>query len=214
VTIRHFPAAGAAARSKARWERDVLLLERELAKNPDEARAAFYLGMTLLWLGRNAEAIVALDRRIALGGWNEEVFYAKLSKARATHNAGHPWSQVLALYLDAHAAAPHRAEPLHAIAIHYDGEGNHALALLFARRAYELPLPTADTLFVEEEVYTWRAADLVGTHAYWLGELALGEDAARRAVRARPGDARLEQNLRFYEAAKQKGSRRGSRGAP
>jgi glycosyltransferase involved in cell wall biosynthesis len=200
VTIRHLAGDRATERTKLRWERDVVLLERELEKNPRETRTSFYLGMTLLWLDRNEEAIAALERRIALGGWQEEVFYAKLSKARAAQRAGRQWHEVLGLYLDAHAAAPHRAEPLYAIAMHYDAEGDHALALLFARRAYELPLPAADTLFVEEDVYAWRAADLVGAHAYWLGELALGEEAARRAACARPDDARLAQNLGFYQA--------------
>ena len=197
VVIRHLTDSHASARSRARWEKDVGLLEAELAKNPRATREAFYLAMTLYWLGRAEEAIAAFDRRIALGGWNEEVFYAKLSKARAANLARRPWPEALALFLEAHAQAPHRAEPLVDIALHYDGEKNHALALLFARPAYELPLP-ADALFVEEDAYLWRAADLVGTHAYWLGDFALGETAARKAASARPGDARLAQNLRYY----------------
>jgi glycosyltransferase involved in cell wall biosynthesis len=199
VTIAHHADGQGAARSKARWERDVRLLESELTQDPRATRPAFYLGMTLLWLGRYEPAIAALDRRIDLGGWSEEVFFAKLSKARAALHTTRPWAEVLAMYLDAHAAAPHRAEPLCDVAARYDREGNHALALLFARRAYELPLPTADSLFVEEDVYAWRAADLVGTHAYWLGEYELGEQAASKAVAAKPGETRLVQNLAFYE---------------
>lgn len=199
VTIVHETDDHSQARSRARWERDVALLESEVALRPTLARPAFYLAMTLFWLGRYEDAIHAFDRRIALGGWAEEVFYAKLSKARAAKAAGRPWSEVLVMHLDAHAAAPQRAEPLFEVAMHYDAEGNHALALLFARRAYDLPLPAEDVLFVEHEVYEWRAADLVGTHAYWLGERALGELAARQAVTARPNDPRLVRNLSFYE---------------
>jgi len=202
VTVRHVPDRASGERSRARWERDARLLEQEFVRDPSAARAAFYLGMTYLWLGRYAEAMTALDRRIALGGWSEEVFYAKLSKARAARGANLPWPQVLAAYLDAHAAAAHRAEPLVDISLHYDAENHHALAFLFARRAYELPFPSADTLFVEEEAYRWRAADLVGAHAYWIGEFEIGEQAARKAVQARPGDARLAANLRFYSARK------------
>jgi glycosyltransferase involved in cell wall biosynthesis len=201
VTIRHFVDDQAAERSRARWTRDVHLLEREVAKNPGASREAFYLAMTLLWLGRNEEAIAAFDRRIALGGWQEEVFYAKLSKARAANRARRPWGEVLPMYLDAHGAAPHRAEPLLDVAMHYDAEQNHALAFLFARRAYELPFP-ADTLFVEVDAYAWKAADLVGTHGYWLGEYTLGEQAAQKAAHARPADARLARNLQFYRERK------------
>lgn len=198
TTIRHVADDQSGLRSRMRWERDALLLERALEENPDAAREAFYLGMTYLWLGRNQEAMAALERRIALGGWREEVFYAKLSRARAANRAGRPWPEVLTLYLDAHGFAPHRAEPLCDIAMRYDAENDHALALLFARRAYELPLPAGDTLFVEDEVYRWRAADLVGTHAYWVGELSLGAEAARKAASARPDDARLAKNLAHY----------------
>ena len=198
VTIVHAIDDRSQERSRARWERDLVLLEQDVAANPSAARPAFYLAMTLLWLGRYEEAIRAFDRRVALGGWAEEVYCARLSKARAAKAARRPWPEVLALFLDAHAAAPQRAEPLFDVATHYDAEGNHALALLFARRAYELPLPATDILFVEHEVYEWRAADLVGTHAYWLGERALGERAARQAADARKGDERLARNLGFY----------------
>jgi tetratricopeptide (TPR) repeat protein len=200
VRIRHAAGARGAARSLARWERDVSLLERELEADPKATRAAFYLGMTLFWLGRYREAIAAFDRRVALGGWTEEVFHARLSKARAAELAGDAWPEVLGLYLEAHSQAPHRAEPLHQIALHYDAMKDHALAFLFARRAYELPLPHEDSLFVDEAIYRWRSADLVGTHAYWLGEFAVGEEAARQAVRDGPADERLARNLGFYEA--------------
>jgi glycosyltransferase involved in cell wall biosynthesis len=200
AVVVHHPGEQGQARSRARWERDVALLDREVARDPAATRPAFYLGLTLFWLGRHLEAIAALERRIALGGWAEEVFYAKLVRARAAAAVGRPWSEVLVLYLDAHSAAPHRAEPLHDVAMQYDARGEHALALLFARRAYELPLPARDALFVEHEVYRWRTADLVGSHAYWLGERALGHEAARRAAAAVPGDARLAGNLRFYES--------------
>jgi len=198
VTVVHHTEAASEARSRARWERDVALLERETTRDPAATRPAFYLGLTLYWLGRYDEAIAALDRRIHLGGWAEEVFHARLTKARAAGAAKRPWDSVLAMYLEAHSAAPHRAEPLHDVALHYDAAGDHALALLFARRAYELPLPAKDTLFVEHEVYQWRAADLVGTHAYWVGERALGEAAAAKAARAVPGNERLAKNLSFY----------------
>jgi hypothetical protein len=82
--------------------------------------------------------------------------------------------------------------------MHYDGLGQHALTFLFARRGAELPLPLRDTLFVDEEVYAWKLADLVGASAYWIGEHAIGEAAARRASEARPSDERLAKNLSYY----------------
>jgi hypothetical protein len=204
VTVRHHPGADSAERSRKRWERDALLLAEAAARDPADTRSAFYLAQTYLWLERYEQAEPAFRRRIALGGWVEEVYESKVALARIAAAQGLPWGEVQARYLDAHATAPHRAEPLHAIAMHHDGLGQHALTFLFARRGMELPLPVNDSLFVDEEVYTWKLADLTASSGYWLGELVVGEAAARQAVRNRPGDARLEKNLGFYLERKRK----------
>ena len=196
--IRHHPDPQAIARSHARRERDLALLGEALRRDPADTRSAFYFAMTNLWLGRWNDAVVAFRRRIELGGWAEEVFLAKQGLADAAAGRGDPWNEVLGLYLDAHAFAPHRAEPLHKIALHHNARGEHALCLLFARRGLDLPYPERDVHFVDADVYTWKLHDLGGTSAYWLGEYELGERSARAAVARRPGDARLAQNLAFY----------------
>jgi hypothetical protein len=200
--IRHEPGARSEERSRRRWERDAELLEAAVRREPDETRSAFYLAQTYLWLGRHDAAEAMFRRRIALGGWAEEVYESKAALARIAAARGVPWGEVEVRWLDAHAFAPHRAEPLYAIALHYDALGQHALTFLFARRGAELPLPVRDTLFVDEDVYTWKLADLVGTSAYWIGEYTVGEAAARKAAEARPGDARLAKNLAFYTPAR------------
>jgi hypothetical protein len=198
VLVRHEPGARSEERSRRRWERDAVLLEAAVAHEPEDTRAVFYLAETYLWLGRYDGAEATFRRRIELGGWAEEIYESKAALARVAAARGAPWSEVQARWLDAHAFAPHRAEPLYAVALHYDALGQHALTFLFARRGAELPLPVGDTLFVDEEVYTWKLADLVGTSAYWIGEHATGEAAARKAAAARPGDTRLAKNLSYY----------------
>jgi glycosyltransferase involved in cell wall biosynthesis len=198
ASIRHDPDPQAIARSHARRERDLGLLAGALQRDPSDARAAFYLAMTHKWLRRWDDAASAFRRRIELGGWAEEVFLAKLGLAEVAESRGDAWSDVLALYLDAFAFAPHRAEPLHRIALHHNLRGEHALCLVFARRALDLPYPSRDVHFVDADVYTWKLHDLVGTSAYWLGEYELGERSARAAVERRPDDARLARNLSYY----------------
>jgi hypothetical protein len=211
VLVRHVVGAASAERSRARWERDVELLTRESEREPDNARAVYYLGMTLSWLGRWAEAAEVLDRRIAMGGWKEEVYQARMQRALVAREQREPWPAIMDQYLRAYAVAPHRAEPLHAIALHYDAEGERGLCFLFARRGYELPYPSQDTLFVDDSVYNWRLPDLVASSGYWLGELEIGEAAARKALRARPDDPRLRKNLDFYLEALAAKAKKGSR---
>lgn len=198
VVIQHHPAADAVERSRKRWARDVGLLEKAIAEDPNDSRAAFYLANTLFWLHRYDEAEKAFIRRIALGGWREELYESRWSIAKIAAAQNRPWLEVQSKYLDAFLFAPHRAEPLHAIAAHHDVLQQHALTFLFARRGYELPFPKQDTLFVDEDVYTWKIADLVASSAFWIGEFVIGEEAAHKAARAQPKDPRLQTNLDFY----------------
>jgi glycosyltransferase involved in cell wall biosynthesis len=137
--IRHRPGPRSVERSRARWERDRAILERAVAANPSDTRSVFYLAQTCRWLGDVDAASEHFIRRIALGGWREEVYESRLQLAAIAEAGARPWPEVQQLYLDAHAAAPHRAEPLHAIARHHDEHGEHALCLLFATRGLELP---------------------------------------------------------------------------
>jgi glycosyltransferase involved in cell wall biosynthesis len=196
--IRHDRAPVSEERSRARWTRDAELLARAIAQDPGDTRATFYLAQTLNWLGRSEEAIALYERRIALGGWVEEVYYSKLMIAQLCERLGRPWPEAQQRYLDAFAAAPHRAEPLCAIADHHIRSQAFTVAYLFARRAYELPYPEQDRLFVDDAAYAWRAADLMATSAYYAGDFEAGERAARQAIAARPDDARLQANLAFY----------------
>jgi len=204
--IRHERRGESAARTRDRWERDIRVLEAALARTPSDTRSAFYLGLTHMWLEHYEDAIAPLQRRIALQGWLEEVYYTKLQLALAYHKLGRPWREVLESYLDAHATSPHRAEALYYIAHHYSLAKEHALCMLFAQPAFALPVPPNERLFVDEDIYRWKAADLVAGSAFYVGQLDLGEAAARQTLKHQPSDARVQKNLEFYL------ERRGAKG--
>lgn len=181
-----------------KWERDAELLTAALAKDRTDARAAFYLALTLAWLGRNEEATTALRRRIGMGGWAEEVYQARMRLAGVLELLDRPWRDVEDVLLAAFKSAPHRAEPLYEIAKHYNSLSEHALTFLYASHGNRLPLPTEERLFVDESVYTWKLADLVAASGYWIGQFEEGEKAALKAARAMPEDERLARNLVHY----------------
>jgi glycosyltransferase involved in cell wall biosynthesis len=184
---------------KRRYERDVELLEAELERDPTSSRTLFYLGCSYLWTGRNVEAIRTFKRRIDLGGWKEEVFAAKLLSARAACHLGLSWERCVSLYLEAHSYDPTRAEPLADIAKGYGERGDRAAAVVFARRAFEIPEPTGGmALFLERAVYTWLAADILAHHAYYTpGCESIGLEAAKHAWEHGPPEQRehLARNL-------------------
>ncbi|HKH28553.1 MAG TPA: hypothetical protein VKA61_09485, partial [Sphingomicrobium sp.] len=182
--------------------RDLELLRAERKRDPSNARTAFYLAQTLEDLGRAREAHQAYKDRIALGGWHEEVYEARFRLARTALAMGQPWESAQAFYLEAFSAAPHRAEPLFEIALHWQRVGNHPLAFLFGQRAMQLPYPERDVMPVNGAVYSHLALEVVGASAWYIGEYAIGEAALRRALAVRPGAPELLKNLEFYEQRK------------
>jgi len=172
------------AATRARWERDLVLLEADRAQAPTDPRTLFYLAQTYDCLGRTEEAITYYRERVRVGGWAEETFEAAMRIALMLARIDRPWPEIQQAYLDAHTFDPKRAEPLVAIAEHYYYKhDNLPLTFLFARRAMELPLPNA-TLFVEREAYEWKAAHLVSIAGYYLGGDAwhVGKAGADRAL--------------------------------
>jgi tetratricopeptide (TPR) repeat protein len=135
-----------------KYERDRALLEAELDRDPDNDRATFYLAQTLRDMGLTEEAIKLYRRRVELGGWDEEVFYAAFQVAELT--AEEKPLDSIPLFLEALELRPSRAEPLHQAAYACRRLGMWESAYTFARRAIEIPEPD-DILFVSTTTYAW-----------------------------------------------------------
>ncbi len=133
-------------------QRDRHLLERDLQRDPDNARAIFYLAQTYRDLGEDDRAIELYLRRAELGGWEEEVFYA-LYQAGALLGRRDVGSG-LPILLSAWQARPGRAEALHELARICRFAGWHEAARAFAECGLEIPHPR-DRLFVHQWIYEW-----------------------------------------------------------
>jgi len=203
VQLCQHPKPQSAEASRARWSRDLELLKADKEANPTDSRTSFYLAQTYECLGKPEAALLEYEHRIRLGGWSEETFEAKLRRAKILAVVKQ-WPEAEAAFLDVHQFDPKRAEPLFHIANHYYGLDQHALVYLFASRALALPMPKT-MLFVDAEVYEWKAADLVAISGFYLGKqlgdtqvLAAGERAADLAVKGSPNNDRLRNNRAFY----------------
>jgi hypothetical protein len=167
LTVVHFADGG--ARSD-KFERDQRLLERELERRPDDPRTLFYLAQTVRDLGDRERAAALYERRVAVGGWWEERFYAAyqagLLRALEDPVAGARW------LLSACQLAPHRAEPLCDLARIGREQGWHATAYRAAARGMALGYPERDVLFVHRDVYEWRLRFERSVAAWWVGRPA------------------------------------------
>jgi tetratricopeptide (TPR) repeat protein len=135
-------------------ERDRELLRREIRETPANPRTVFYFAQTLFDMGDHREAIGWYEKRIALGGWEQEVAYSKFRIALCCM-ALEDWGQAQAWTQLAHDTGG-RAEPAYYMCKALREAGEHARAYSFLVQAKAVPQPpAADCLFVEAPVYDY-----------------------------------------------------------
>ena len=161
-------------------ERDLRLLRAALELDPTSERSLFYLGQTLREAGRYAEAVEAYQRRIDLGGWDEEVWYSRFMVARCEEGRGEEGAFVTGC-LEAYQLRPRRAEPLHALAQYYRKLGRNELAAAFCEMALKIPQPE-DILFVDEEVYRTGLRHEMSISGYYCQDAQRRQRARRYAA--------------------------------
>ena len=162
-----------------KFERDLLLLEADVAEDPENARAVFYLAQTRENLGDGPGALAAYRRRIALGGWDEEVFWSMYRSANILDTAG-DWPAAAQMHVTAWEFRPHRAEPLFHLARGQRERGAHMTALMWATRGKELAYPEQDRLFVERWIYDWGIDLELSASLWWNGRRDEAHEIWRR----------------------------------
>ncbi|OBI90985.1 glycosyltransferase [Mycobacterium sp. 1245805.9] len=161
---------GARSQDPQKYARDRDLLLAEVERNPEDARSVFYLAQSYFDLGDFANARKWYERRVEMGGWDEEIYYSMVRLAEAMAHLDWPWQVVQDAYLKAWEFRPTRAEALHAIARRYREDQRYLPGHLFAERAAQIPFPEKDVLFVGADVYAWRAMDEQAVCAFWIGK--------------------------------------------
>lgn len=134
-----------------KFERDIKLLEKGLKNEPDNVRYMFYLAQSYNSVGRNKESNKMYKKRIASGGWDEEIWYSHYMIAQNHKILGNnikfeEWM------LRAYEIRKTRAEPLYKLTEHFRVIGQQFKAYEYARIGKEIPYPS-DTLFIEKQVY-------------------------------------------------------------
>jgi glycosyltransferase involved in cell wall biosynthesis len=182
---------------RARWTRDLDLLNRDRTDDPKDPRPYFYLGQTHECLGQFAEALPFFEQRAKMGGYFDEVYEAKYRIGKMKEKLARPWAEIQQAYLEAYAHDPRRAEPLYAISQYWYDKNIHAVSRLFAVAAAETRKPSTD-LFLDEDVYTWKSADRAAISSFYAGHKADGRYWAEIALSWRSDDERLRANRAFF----------------
>lgn len=185
--VVHHHADGGMRSGRLAWDAEVL--ERELSRDPGNQRATFYLAQTYRDLGEEERALELYRRRVELGGWDQEVFYAAY-QAGAILARSRP-DDALPLLIDAWQMRPTRAEPLYELARLSRLAGRYQAAYAFAQQGLEIPYPD-DILFVHRFVYEWGLLLEFATAAYWVNRLDQAAEANDRLL----ADERVPEEVR------------------
>jgi glycosyltransferase involved in cell wall biosynthesis len=134
-----------------KFQRDRTLLEKGLNDEPTNGRYMFYLAQTYKCLDLYKESIKMYKKRIATGGWSEELWYshymiAEMYASMKNYPKFEEWM------LRAHAYRPSRSEPLAKLAEHFRIVGQHYKSYHYIQLGRTIPFPD-DSLFVESKVY-------------------------------------------------------------
>lgn len=161
---------GARARDPLTFRRDALLLEEALLREPTNSRYMFYLAQSYADGHEYGLAIDRYQRRIAMGGWEEEVWSSMYQIAKLREYRGDPWPEIQHVLLEAFSRRPTRAEPLFRIGVHYQKEQNFPLAHLFFSAAMQIPYPVGEVIYVEHEVYNFFLPLEYAVSCFYVGQ--------------------------------------------
>jgi tetratricopeptide (TPR) repeat protein len=154
-----------------KYVRDVELLTRGITENPKNDRYHFYLANTLKDMGKHDEAIEMYKRRIALGGWNQEIWQSYYKIGTCYKNIG-KMPEALDAWLMAYNILPNRAENLYEIVKYYRETSKHNLSYLFYTIAKnvinECGSKKDEYLFLENDVYTHKCDYEYTIIAYYI----------------------------------------------
>ena len=134
-----------------KFTRDLAMLEAELKEQPTNVRTHFYLAQTLKCLGRHEESIEYYKKRIELGGWYEEVWYAHYMIAHQYLELKKPEEAEMWVQKGQNFNS-YRAESLYQLVKHFRIVGHQWKAMHYYLEAKKIRKPDV-ALFLESEVY-------------------------------------------------------------
>lgn len=148
--------------------KDAKALEEALENDPENARYTFYLAQSYRDAEKPELALKYYEQRVALGGWDQEMFWSLYQIAELQENLKFSDDLVSKGYYKAFKFRPTRAEPLYRLAQYFRLKENYFLAYLVAQHGLHIQHPS-DILFVESWIYDYGLLLEYSISAYWIG---------------------------------------------
>lgn len=168
-------ADGARSRDPKKYEKDAQALEKALVFDPNNSRYMFYLGQSYLNCAQYENALKAYQRRVSMGGWDQEIYWSLYSIGRIQEILKVSEDQILLSYARAFEFRPTRAEPLSRMADILLKKGSPRLALILLNQAKQIPVP-CEGVFVEKNIYNYTLDLQIADALFMTGNKAKSKE--------------------------------------
>jgi glycosyltransferase involved in cell wall biosynthesis len=166
---------GARGKNPDKYKQDIEVLTKALLDEPDNTRYQFYLAQSYRDNGDFEKAVEHYQKRVAMGGWDEEVYMSLYGVATNQVRFNKDHMAVIESFLNAYYFRPSRLEALYEAVRLCRVSGHYFLGYHLGASAINQEM-TTDILFVSTGIYQWQLKDEIAICASWVGQ----KDEARK----------------------------------
>ena len=183
--------------------RDINLLEEAIRIKPDCDRSHFYLANSYHDSRQFGKAIPIYERRIKLGGWNQEVWYSYYRIGLCYQNLKQ-MEKAICSWLEGYSYLSNRVENLYEIVKYYRETSKHKLSHNFYKMAKDVIARGEDRtgfLFLHNDVYTYKIDYEYTIIASYLNVKNIGDEFVHIFNLSDEGPMldNILSNLKFYK---------------
>lgn len=195
-----YTTEGARSRDPQKYQKDAQVFEEALKEEPNNDRYVFYLAQSYRDAGEYSSAIKNYERRIQMGGWDEELFWSMLQIGILQEALNMPDDIIIKSYNRAHKFRPSRIEPIYHLAnfLREKKEDFHS-GYQVAKIGLAIP-QSHDMLFLQQWMHDYGMLLEFSVAAYWVGKYEESHNACKALLaRDLPPHARscVQNNLGF-----------------
>ena len=189
-----------------KFERDIKLLSDGIIAEPNNSeRYHFYLANSYHDIGNFEKAIETYEKRIKIGGWDQEIWYSYYRIGLCYKNLG-KISDAIFTWMNAYDHLPIRIENLYEIINHYRHTSKSKLAKVFYDMAKESLNKNKNTnrdsfLFLHNDVYTYKLDYEFTIFAAYIGVSNINDQVVTVLNNCNDGSTNnnLFSNMKFYK---------------
>jgi len=209
-TVRYVTGSGGhRSQGSRKFLENIKLLEDGLKKEPNNERYAFYLAESYRDAGEPGKALEWFQKRIKMGGWQEEVFWSRLQAALLLDKLEFPHTVVAESFKQAHYFRPQRIEPIYYLAELYNRQEKYQEAYEWIKIRDLIPKNfPKDVLFNMDWIAEYGLLFQLSICAYYTGHHQEALDTCAKLLECKnlpeAWRAQTEVNRKFPLAALEK----------